>query len=144
MSCLTQVTLSALHFRHFSALAYGLTHKRGTRVVLDGHYPLTSKTCCLSLARRKTTNLQGQCHSRKQFSGCQETHGQNGQRRHHLSDSDGLYRLSGSARMSMAQQSSWFGVCIETSSIVTATSTRYLRAKISHCGELQVWKETRS
>jgi len=39
---------------------------------------------------------------------------------HHLTDSDGL---SDSARMSMTQQSSWFGVCIETSSIVSATST---------------------
>ena len=34
----------------------------------------------------------------------------------------GLYRLSDSARMPTVLQSSWFGVCIETSSIVTATS----------------------
>ena len=46
----------------------------------------------------------------------------NGRRRRHLSDSDGLYRLSDSARMPMVQQSSWFGVFIETSSIVMATS----------------------
>jgi hypothetical protein len=77
-------------------------------------------------------------YSRKLSCGCQETHGLNGQRRHHRTDSDGLYRLSDSARMPMTLQSSWFGVCIETSSTVTTTSTRHLWVKTSHCGELQV------
>ena len=55
---LTQFTLSALFFRRFSALAYGLTN--------NSHYHLTSLTCCLSLARRKTPKLQEKCYSRKQ------------------------------------------------------------------------------
>jgi len=73
---------------------------------------------------------------KKQSAGCQETHGPNGRRRCHQTDSDELYRLSDSARMPMALQSSWFGVCIETSSIVTATSTWHFRVKTSHCGKL--------
>jgi len=72
-------------------------------------------------ARRQ--DRRDNAYSRKQSSGCQETHGPNGRRRRHPTDSDGLYRLSDSARMPMALQSSWFGVCIETSSTVTATST---------------------
>jgi len=82
------------------------------------------------MGRRKTPELQRQCYSRKQSSGCQGAHGPNGRRHRHRADSDGLYRLSDSARMPMVQQSSWFGsvylytyICIETSSIVTATST---------------------
>jgi len=35
-----------------------------------------------------------QCYSRKQSSGCQGTHGPNGRRRRHRTDSDSLYRLS--------------------------------------------------
>jgi len=39
---------------------------------------------------RKTSKLQRQCYSRKQSSGCQETHGLHRRRRPHLTDSVGL------------------------------------------------------
>ena len=78
----------------------------------------TSKTCCLYVARHKTPQSQRQCNSRKLSSG-RDTWAKWAT----STESYGLYRLPDSARMQMAEQSSWFGVCIETSSIVTATST---------------------
>jgi len=143
MSCLTQVTLSVLLFRHFAALAYGLRHKHGTRVVLDGHYHQQPKHAVYDGQGPGCQNRRDNA-TAENSPGCLETHGPNGRRRSHPTDSDGLYRLSDRAQRTMVQQSSWFGVYIETSCIITATSTKHLQTKKSPCGESQISKETRS
>ena len=68
--------------------------------------PLDIQIMLSIMGKAQDAKIAKTVYSRKQSSRCQETHGPNGRRRRHRTDSDGLYRLSDSARMTMVQQSS--------------------------------------
>jgi len=107
-----------------------------------------AETCCLWWARRRTPKTVETLLYQpwKQSSVCLETRGSNGWRCPHPTDLDKLCRLSDSARVTMVQNSSWFGVCIATIYIVWHSNfsvcVALLRRHILTFSGLAGWPDT--